>query len=617
MNNENKETSIELLAPAKNYQMGKLAITCGADAVYIGSEKFGARAKVGNSIEDIEKLIDFAKQYYAKVYVTINTLLFDDEIEDAVKMIHQLNKIGVDGIIIQDMGILEYELPSIPIIASTQCFCNTPEKAKFFQDLGFKRIILPRELNLLQINEIHKAAPKIELEFFIHGSLCVSYSGQCYMSYSIGGRSGNRGVCAQPCRKIYTVTDFDDNIIEKNKHILSLKDLNNSKHLEELINSGISSFKIEGRLKDESYIKNIVPFYRQKIDEILLEKNLTTNSSGKTYFAFSSDPDKTFNRNFTDYFITGKQHNITSIHTPKMQGEYVGKIQKAIKQVFFLLDNETKLSSGDGICFFINGKLQGANINKMVGEKIYPNSMNNIKAGLEIYRNHDHEYLKKLKSQKIARKIEIEIALTELKNGFRLIAIDEDNNQVKYDFQSENEFAENSEMAKKNIIKNLQKTGNTIFNCKNVTINLKKMIFLKKSQINELRRELLNRLQEKRIKNKPVSEGKILLSNIKYVTDKLDYTGNVINEKAAQFYRRHGVKEIESGPETGLDMTGKKVMTTKYCFREEKDQCLKKISHSGNPDWKLIDEKGNQFRLKFRCDVCEMDIIKENHSELL
>ena len=601
---------IELLAPAKNLELGKLAILCGADAVYIGAEKFGARAKVGNSIEDIAELTKFASQYYAKVYVTINTLLFDDEIEKVVKLIDQLYKIGVDGIIIQDMGLLEYNLPPIPIIASTQCFCNTPEKAEFFQQLGFKRIILPRELNLKQIQQIRDKAKNIELEFFIHGALCVSYSGQCYMSYALGNRSGNRGVCAQPCRKLYSITDANGRMIAENQHMLSLKDMNQSDHLEELLTAGVTSFKIEGRLKDDAYIKNVVTYYRYKIDEILAMKNSQKSSSGKTNFDFAPNPDKTFNRGYTDHFITGKQINIASTKTPKMKGEFLGKI-KLVKPTFFILENEINLANGDGICFFVNDKLRGTNINNTVGKKIYADSLKNLEVGMEVYRNYDHEFLKKLKQAKINRKIEMDIIFSEVENGYQLSAIDEDNNQSEYFYGIEKVYADNSEMAKANLKKNLQKTGNTIFHCNKVKFQLEKMPYLKKSQINEIRRELLNNLLEERIKNKPLLKGKMISSDIKYVTEELDFRGNVINEKAKEFYQRHGVQKIEWGAETGMDMTEEIVMTTKYCIREELGKCLKKIKHSGDSDWNMTDEKGNCFQLKFRCDVCEMDVIKE------
>ena len=602
---------IELLAPARNKESGKLAIICGADAVYIGPDKFGARAKVGNSLSDIEELIMFADQFYAKVYATINTLLFDDEIDEAVKLIHKLYKIGISGIIIQDMGLLEYDLPPVPIIASTQCFANTPEKVKFFQDLGFKRIILPRELSLKQVQDIRQYATDVELEYFVHGALCVSYSGQCYMSYSLGGRSGNRGVCAQPCRKLYSVFDSSGKMIVEDKHILSLKDLNQSHHLEELLDAGVTSFKIEGRLKDENYIKNIVSFYRQKLDTILIEKNLQRSSSGKSSVNFSPNPDKTFNRGYSDYFFTGEQKEITSINTPKMKGEFIGKVSYVSKK-YFQTKFDQKFANGDGISFFHQDKSKcvGTKINKVEDKQNYPISMRHIKNGLSIYRNFDHKFNKILSNSNVQRKIDISIIFKQIGASYFVNVVDEDSNQFEVKLGEFTE-AQNTEMSQKMIRESLAKTGNSIFNCTDVKMNFQQTPFIKKSEINQTRRDLLENFLKVRILNKPIYESKLEDNDIPYVTDSLDFRGNVINKKAESFYHKHGVNSIANGAELTRDFNNKTVMTTKYCIRKELGQCLLETKSQGSPEWLLKDSEENEFQLKFNCNVCEMEIVKK------
>lgn len=365
---------IELLAPAKDAATAITAIQCGADAVYMGAQRFGAREAAYNTVESIKQVADFAHQYYAKVYVTLNTLLKDDELAPAEMMIRQLEKIGIDGLIIQDAGLLELDLLDLPIIASTQMNNDTPEKVRFLQDVGFSRAILARELTLEQIRQIRKATT-IELECFIHGALCVGASGQCYMSYAIGGRSGNRGQCAQPCRRIYSVKDQDGKIIAKDRHLLSLKDLNLSEHLEELIDTGVDAFKIEGRLKDAAYVANITSFYRRRLDEIIAKKKLKRASSGTAKIDFEPNPEKTFNRGFTDYGITGNKANLGSIDTPKSMGEFVGTVTETGKD-YFVIDGEQELHNADGFCFFDRQKnLAGTVINRVEGRKIYPQKM--------------------------------------------------------------------------------------------------------------------------------------------------------------------------------------------------------------------------------------------------
>ncbi len=373
---------LELLAPAKNLQQGMADVNYGADAVYVGAPMFGARASVGVNVNDIEALARFAHRYNAKVYTALNTILFDDELEKARKIIYQMYEAGVDALIIQDMGILEMDLPPIPLHASTQANNRTLEHIRFLDQVGFERVILARELDLKSIQNIHENT-NVELEAFVHGALCVSYSGQCYMSFEATQRGANRGECAQFCRLPYTLKDENENVILRNKHLLSPKDLNLSNRLNELIDAGITSFKIEGRLKDENYVKNVVSYYRKALDEILKKRSDCKKPSfGTTDIPFVPNLEKSFNRGFTEYFIDGKASSICSMDTPKSKGEYLGKISK-IGQRYFEIDNKSvHFHNGDGLCFLNkDGIFTGLNINRVDGEKIFPNQFNGLVIG--------------------------------------------------------------------------------------------------------------------------------------------------------------------------------------------------------------------------------------------
>jgi len=555
---------IELLAPAKDLLTGITAIQCGADAVYIGAGKFGARASAANSLEDIQKLINFAHKYWAKVYITINTVLTDKEISEAQKLIQRLYEIGADAIIVQDMGFLELDLPPVPLFASTQAHNNTWQKVDFLEKVGFQRVILPRELNLTQIKEI-KSKTNIDLEFFVHGSLCVSYSGQCYMSYANGGRSGNRGECAQPCRKAYTLTNSKGKIIAKDKYLLSLNDMNLSDYLDDLIEAGITSLKIEGRLKDVNYIKNIVSYYRQKLDKKTAE------------FPFS--PQKTFNRGFTSYFLTGRNKNIVSSDSPKHIGEPMGNIENA------------KLNNGDGITYFDKD-------NTLLGT----NDFKAITAGTKIYRNYDHEYMKALKSLKIARKIGVKIAF----NADCLKFTDEDGNTIEYKINFDFEPAQNTEMALQNIQKQLSKLGETDFCAEEVLLDFDVVPFIPVNTLNEIRRQAVKMLEDERLHNFPRSFHKIIQNDFPYPEKELDYSANVLNSYARKFYDRHGVTSIDPAAESGIDMIDNKLMTCKHCLKFQFNMCKK----SSEPLF-LADEH-NKYRLEFDCKKCEMSVYFAN-----
>ena len=599
---------IELLAPAKNLESGISAIKCGADAVYIAAERFGARSAAGNSMEDIEQLIKFAHKYRAKIYITINTLFKDKEIPYAYNLIQKLYQIGADAIIVQDMGLLELDLPPIPLFASTQAHNTTPEKVKFLKEVGFQRVILARELSLEKIKEI-KAKTKVDLEFFVHGALCVCYSGQCYMSYAIGGRSGNRGECAQPCRKKYTLADSENKIISEDKYLLSLKDLNLSNHLENLINAGISSFKIEGRLKDISYIKNIVSYYRQKLDIILDNNGLEKSSGGKSLISFSPNPNKTFNRGYSEYFLNGTASKIASIKTPKSIGEEIGKVN-FVQNNSFSVSGNVKLNNADGICFFDKDtELQGTIINKVMGNNIFPDEMKGIQENTFIYRNLDHEFLKILKNSKIERKIGVNLYLSQENDSLIFVAIDEDGIKAQINLKNSFELAQNKEKALETLEKQFLKLGETDFYANSVEINLKEAYFIPVKEINETRRQLIQKLEEEKLKSYTPQIIKIEKNNFPYPDKKLDYTGNVLNKYAEEFYKRHGVEEIEPAAESGINMRGKNVMKTKYCLKHQLNLCPKQTKTKEFTEPFYIYEENNQkYELKFDCANCEMQI---------
>jgi putative protease len=596
---------IELLAPARDAQAAMTAIQCGADAVYIGAPQFGARLAAGNSVEDIRRVVEYARLYYAKVYVTLNTLLNDEELPIAENLIRQLAAIGIDGLIIQDTGLLELDLPPIPLIASTQMNNDSADKVKFLEDVGFSRVILARELTLEQIRDI-RSKTSIELECFIHGALCVGASGQCYMSYAIGGRSGNRGVCAQPCRRTYTLKDKDGNVIARDRYLLSLKDMNLSEYLEALLDAGVTAFKIEGRLKETPYVANVVGFYRQKLDAIIAQRKLQKASSGNVTFNFTPDLNKTFNRGYTDYGITGRGNNMGSINTPKSIGEFVG-VATAVEKNSFTLDGEVQLHNGDGICFFgTQQNLSGTTVNRVQDNQIFPRTMDGIKAGQKIYRNYDHEFVKLIEKNPAQRKISMSLVLQETADGVELIATDSDGNVAAVQLTAEKKLAQKKEAAIETITAQLQKLGDTIFESAGLKIQTQDTWFFPVSVLNQLRREVVGKLLEVREKNRPRKPGGAVKNKIPYPQTHLDFRGNVLNEKAKAFYERHGVETIQPAAESGQDLTHQVVMTTKYCIRRQLGLC-EGIARQAETMF-LEDPDGRQFEIRFHCGNCGMEI---------
>lgn len=601
---------IELLAPAKDLECGYAAINSGADAVYIGAPRFGAREKAGNPLSDITQLTEYAHLYWAKVYVVLNTLLYDHEVKDAAYLAHQLYDIGVDALIIQDYGLLDSNLPPIPLIASTQMHNHTPERVRFLEQVGFHRAILARELNLEEIKAI-KAASQIELEVFVHGALCVSYSGQCYMSYAIGGRSGNRGQCAQPCRRIYSLVDANENVLVHDRHLLSLKDLYRLEDLEDLLSAGVTSFKIEGRLKDKTYVTNVVSQYRQKLDTLLSQHNLKATSSGTVNLDYTPDVNKTFNRGYTSYFLRERDIAPGAIDTPKMIGEYVGIVEE-IKQHAVIISGDQQFNRGDGLCWFDSQNiLQGTFVNKTDGHSVTLNQNKGIQHGMKVYRNHDHAFLMHLTRSQPKRKIEVTLTLDDTETGFELRTADADHNQGVAVAHIDREQATNVAQAIATINKQLARMGNTPYFCEKISINCQFTPFIPIALLNTLRRNALQALTQDRMLNRPISKKREISNEIaQYPETHLDYRHNVLNQSAERFFKAHGVKSIENAAESGLDMNGRIVMRTRQCIKRQLGWCITQSqTRAINEPLFLFDEDGHRYPLVFDCEQCEMEIL--------
>ncbi len=600
----NNKKTLELLAPAKDLATGIDAVNCGADAVYIGAEHFGARAAAGNTLADIEKLAVYAHKYRAKVYAAVNTIFTDEELPRAQKLIHGLWRAGADAAIIQDMGLLEGGLPPIPLIASTQTHNTTPGKVLFLEKAGFKRVILARELTLEEIKAI-RAKTSVELEFFVHGALCVSYSGQCYLSCAQGGRSGNRGECAQPCRKLYTLRDSEGEAIAVNKHLLSLKDLNLSRRLGNLVDAGITSFKIEGRLKDRDYVRNITAFYRRELDKVMAKKGYSRPSLGKSFAAFEPNPAKTFNRGYTDFFLDGNPVDVASPDTPKFVGEPLGRVSD-IKSGSFRLHNSERLHPGDGITFFDkDGTLSGSLVNGVKDGRVRADNLKGMDNGTDVYRNLDKEFLRSVERDGAKRKFALRLEFSDYEGGLELKASDERGASASVKLRGVKTPAEKPEAALETIKKQLSKLGETDFYLEALELKLSKPFFVPVSALNDLRREALAALEQASGLVPEREEAPILPTEHRYPEEILDHTGNVLNSRAAAFYKRHGVKKIGLAAEAGADLTDKPLMVMKYCLRRRLGLCKK--GKEVEP-LSLEDSEGHRFRLEFDCARCVMKL---------
>ena len=612
---------LELLAPAKNLEQGMAAINHGADAVYIGAPAFGARQAAGNNIEDIEELARYAHIYGSKVFATVNTLLFDDELKAAEEMMWKLYNAGADAAIVQDMGLLETHLPPMELHASTQTHNLDPRRIKFLEQVGFKRIILARETSLEQMRVLRKEV-NADLEAFVQGALCVCYSGQCYMSQYLTGRSGNRGACSQPCRSAYNLLNAKGKMLKQNEHLLSLKDFSAAQHLESMIDAGITSFKIEGRLKDIAYVKNVTAFYRSLLDKIIERRDeYKASSSGKTRFFFEPDLERTFNRGFTDYFLV-ERHHMASHATQKSMGKKIGT---AINSKGNMLKAKLMepLHTGDGICFFnADNKLEGFLVNRIEGDKIFANKQLEIRPSTTFWRNNDYIFEKQLQGETSERKIAVSMELAMTGKGIILNLCDEDGCRVQvtnetqpHNEASSTEPARDQAKMRETIKSQLSKLGGTPYVVKKIEIPLAELPFIQSSVLNQMRREAIEELTDRRIEHFKPKESLFEVNDTPYYEAIVDERTNVVNHKAEEFYHRHGVTKIERGVDSHGYFDNKKeesipLMTTKYCLRYELGQCLQhKCNKSILPDYAgdlYLDNNGKRFLLKFDCKRCEM-----------
>jgi len=609
-----KTRKIELLAPAKNLECGIEAINHGADAVYIGAPRFSARAAAGNTLDDIKQLCEYAHLYNAKVYVALNTILNDKELREVESLIRRLyNEAGIDALIIQDMGITMLDLPPVTLHASTQMDNRSVEKVKFLEEAGFKQVVLPRELTVDEIHDISSQV-NVPLEVFVHGALCVSYSGQCYLSQALSGRSANKGACAQYCRLPYSLVDATGEEIISKKHLLSMKDLNLSDNLEDLLDAGVSSLKIEGRLKDVSYVKNVVAYYRKKLDAIFSRRNeYIRTSSGISVYTFELDLEKSFNRSFTKYFYNGRSKDMWSLDSPKSVGEPIGKITE-ITTKYIKINTRKEIHNGDGLCFFNHKKeLEGINVNRVEGDCIYTASVPNVKRGTFVYRNHDHEFEKLLSKKSADRKIATEIEINEIPFGFSLTATDEDGNYATLNFEYEKQLAQKDQTD--NIKNNLSKTGNTIFMVDEVDIHFFSAWFLPASLLSDWRRQLTEKLLSVRKITYRQDIIKHTQTRHPFPENSITYLGNVMNGKSRQFYEQHQSKVIQSAFEKH-GQENVPLMFTRHCIKDSLGWCPKEggIKHPYKEPFFLI-YNNTKLRLSFDCKVCEMKVFNDSAGE--
>lgn len=627
---------LELLAPAKNLACGIAAIDHGADAVYIGASRYGARAAAGNSIEDIASLCQYAHQYGAKVFVTVNTIIYDTEIDDTRALIKKLCDIGVDALLVQDMGLLELvrslktESKCIPVLhASTQTDNRTVDKVRWLHSLGFQRVVLARELSLDEIRNIHQAVPDIELEVFVHGALCVSYSGQCYASQYCLGRSANRGECAQMCRMKYDLVDADGHVIEHQRHLLSLKDMCRIDYLEQLADAGVVSFKIEGRLKDVDYVKNVVAAYSQRLDEMIHRRSTEYQraSWGKVKYSFTPCLAKTFNRGFTDYFLhstvdekgrlQGRRTDIASFDTPKALGEYVGKVKETHRS-YFIVAGVASFSNGDGLCFFDgHNELVGFRVNRVEGNHLFPLKMPiGLQPGMALYRNKDVAFEKLMNGETAQRKISIRMALREVADGFSLTASLMPSLSVSSHLSCEKHLAEKPQ--RENMYRQLTKLGNTPYLCTGLDFESDvDKFFIPSSRLAELRRDLVRKIDEALAESRNTSSYVEGDSNVKTPLYHLPYLYNVSNRLSRAFYSQRQVEVDEA-----LELHGKQnadkllhplLMQCRYCLLFSLGRCKR---HDGaasalhEPLYLRLSD-GRRFRLQFDCSKCQMNIYAE------
>ncbi len=624
--------TLELLAPAKNLECGIAAIDHGADAVYIGAQRFGARAAAGNSVEDIATLCQYAHQFGAKVFVTVNTIIYDNELEDTLQLVDELDKIDVDAILVQDMGLFSLlkqrkEPLHCELHASTQTDNRTAEKVKWLFNQGFDRVVLARELSIEEIHNIHTAligqAPSLgragdgvfPLEVFVHGALCVSYSGQCYASHYCFQRSANRGECAQFCRLAFTLKDANGKILESERHLLSLRDMAQINNLEKLADAGASSFKIEGRLKDVDYVKNITAAYSEALNEVVRRnpEKYRRASFGKCTYTFTPNIQKSFNRGFTTYFAEGRKQGLVSFDTPKAMGEPVGKV-KEIRGHSFNISTTTSFANGDGLCYLASDGLVGFRVNKVEGNRIFPLRMpESLKPGTMLFRNLDQAFTTLLSKPSSERKIDVEFDIYEQDGALTLSATDELGRRAT--IQSDCELQPASKPQEDNIRKQLSKLGGTIYQCSDIKIETE--AFIPSSVLATMRREIVEKLKEQSIiPSRKENSNNISASAPEYPAP---YLYNASNSKAQNFYKKQNVNADSfemplSNPAPSLGRAGggatALLMQCRYCLRNEMGFCTKSGKRA---PWKepltISISDGREFQLQFDCKNCQMNVI--------
>ena len=603
-------SKIELLLPAKDLSTGKTAINHGADAVYIGASAFGARQAAGNSLQDIETLVQYAHLYGSRVHVTVNTVLFDNELDGARKLLWDLYNIGVDAVLIQDLGLLKLDIPPIALHASTQCHNHSVERIQFLEKLGFSRAVLARETDLQTIQNIYNQT-NIELEAFVHGALCVCYSGQCYISRMMTGRSGNRGECAQICRTRFDLQDADGKTLIRDKHLLSLKDMCRADNIEDMLKAGIVSFKVEGRLKNESYVKNVTAYYRQRIDAILNgHPEYQRVGSGTTRFFFTPDLHKTFNREYTSYYIDGNRDPVgamSSFDTPKAIGETIGTL--TCRNGHYHYDGNSTILNGDGLCFINDdGELEGFLVNGVEGNRIIPQKPLSKFAKVALYRNIDKAFEKVLSGKTAERKIAVDIQFEEVTDGVRLTLTDEDGCTVSVKEEVALEPAQQPEKMSETLRTALSKLGSTPFEARTITIP-KCTAFLRAGFINELKNRVVELLMAERVRHfRPQDVPHPYKPEPLF--QKADYLRNITNEAHKSVYEDFGATDIEYGLDKTEDYAGKALMTCKYCLRYELGWCHHRIDGSKAPKDPLFLVSGKRrFRLEFDCGKCVMKVM--------
>ena len=634
---------LELLAPARDVEIGRQAILHGADAVYLGGPTFGARANAANSVADIAKLVEFAHRYRARIFTTINTILHDAELEEARKLVWQLYEAGVDALIIQDMGLLEMDLPPIQLHASTQCDIRTVEKAKFLADSGFSQLVLARELTVEEITAVHASVGNsATIEYFIHGALCVAFSGQCYISHAETGRSANRGDCSQACRLPYTLTDQSGAVVAFDKHLLSMKDNNQSGNLEHLIDAGVRSFKIEGRYKDMAYVKNITAHYRILLDEIMEARGeFARASSGSTRHYFRPDPDRNFHRGSTDYFASGRQIDIGAFDSPKFIGQPVGHVV-AVNDKSIDIQTSDELNNGDGLNFMRKREVVGLHVNraeklhnKGEGEAVYRlfpkdpiSNYGGLKAGLPMHRNRDHAWDMALSKESAERRIGLWLTLTEwmegdLLKGLQLSLTDEDGIASTAQVEMSLELAKQAESAVESIKTHLGKLGSTDFSALGLNVHLSQPWFVPASTLNGMRREAIEGLNAARVAawQRPLRKEPVL-PYVDYPEKSLSFLANVYNDKAREFYKKHGVQMISAAYESHEEAGEVPVMITKHCLRFSFNLCPKQAKGVSGVQGQIKAEpmvlvNGDQkYTLKFDCKPCEMHIMGKMRKDI-